>query len=61
MKLMTNNPADYVGLKGYGLEIAEKVPLLTPLIRENMRRLETRHIKLRDVIGMNFNEQHYEA
>lgn len=29
MKLMTNNPASYVGLKGYGLTIAGRVPLLT--------------------------------
>ncbi|KAL8151898.1 hypothetical protein V2J09_021706 [Rumex salicifolius] len=29
MKLMTNNPASYVGLKGYGLTIVGRVPLLT--------------------------------
>ncbi|KAL5992561.1 Bifunctional riboflavin biosynthesis protein RIBA 1, chloroplastic [Asimina triloba] len=27
MKLLTNNPAEYTGLKGYGLSIAGKVPL----------------------------------
>ncbi|HEX5759790.1 MAG TPA: bifunctional 3,4-dihydroxy-2-butanone-4-phosphate synthase/GTP cyclohydrolase II [Thermoanaerobaculia bacterium] len=27
MRLMTNNPSKYVGLAGYGLEIAERVPL----------------------------------
>ncbi|KAI9113809.1 hypothetical protein K1719_015060 [Acacia pycnantha] len=41
MKLMTNNPAEYVGPKGYGLEITEKVPLITPIIKES-----TRHVKL---------------
>ncbi|CAH2061515.1 unnamed protein product [Thlaspi arvense] len=30
MKVMTNNPANYVGLKGYGLSISGKVPLITP-------------------------------
>ncbi|XP_020884637.1 monofunctional riboflavin biosynthesis protein RIBA 2, chloroplastic isoform X1 [Arabidopsis lyrata subsp. lyrata] len=30
MKVMTNNPAHYVGLKGYGLSISGKVPLVTP-------------------------------
>ncbi|XAR73442.1 GTP cyclohydrolase II [Bertholletia excelsa] len=35
MKLMTNNPAKYVGLKGYGLAIAGRVPLLTPITRYN--------------------------
>lgn len=28
MKLMTNNPANYSGLKGYGLAVAGKVPLV---------------------------------
>ncbi|KAF7834449.1 bifunctional riboflavin biosynthesis protein RIBA 1, chloroplastic-like isoform X1 [Senna tora] len=58
MRLMTNNPTEYVGLKGYGLEIAEKVPLLTPLITDSMRHLETNHLKLEDVIGMDLIQQH---
>ena len=40
MRLMTNNPAEYVGLKGYGLEITEKVPLFTPIIEETTRHVE---------------------
>jgi 3,4-dihydroxy 2-butanone 4-phosphate synthase/GTP cyclohydrolase II len=27
MRLMTNNPSKYIALSGYGLEIAERVPL----------------------------------
>ena len=27
MRLMTNNPAKYGGLEGYGLEIVERVPV----------------------------------
>jgi len=27
MRLLTNNPTKYVGLKGYGLEIVERIPL----------------------------------
>ncbi|KAL0287432.1 UNVERIFIED_CONTAM: Bifunctional riboflavin biosynthesis protein RIBA 1, chloroplastic [Sesamum angustifolium] len=34
MKLMTNNPAKYVGLKGYGLAVAGRVPLVTPITKE---------------------------
>lgn len=30
MNVMTNNPANYVGLKGYGLSISGKVPLISP-------------------------------
>ncbi|PWZ23884.1 putative bifunctional riboflavin biosynthesis protein RIBA 2, chloroplastic [Zea mays] len=35
MKLMTNNPAKYSGIKGYGLSIAGRVPLITPITSEN--------------------------
>uniref|UniRef100_A0A2C9USF1 GTP cyclohydrolase II domain-containing protein n=1 Tax=Manihot esculenta TaxID=3983 RepID=A0A2C9USF1_MANES len=55
MKLMTNNPAKYVGLKGYGLAIAGRVPLLTPITRENRRYLETKHEKMGHVYGSNSN------
>ncbi|CAM0945570.1 unnamed protein product [Alopecurus aequalis] len=46
MKLMTNNPAKYVGLKGYGLSIVGRVPLVTPITTENRRYLETKRTKM---------------
>ncbi|CDP01519.1 unnamed protein product [Coffea canephora] len=55
MKLMTNNPAKYGGLKGYGLSIAGRVPLLTPITRENSRYLETKRAKLGHVFGTDSN------
>ncbi|KAF5747339.1 bifunctional riboflavin biosynthesis protein RIBA 1 chloroplastic [Tripterygium wilfordii] len=55
MKLMTNNPAKYVGLKGYGLEIAGRVPLLTPITTENQRYLETKRKKMGHVYGSDPN------
>ncbi|XP_030527612.2 bifunctional riboflavin biosynthesis protein RIBA 1, chloroplastic [Rhodamnia argentea] len=51
MRLMTNNPAKYVGLKGYGLAIVGRVPLLTPLTMENRRYLETKRAKMGHVYG----------
>ena len=36
MRLMTNNPAKYGGLEGYGLEIVERVPLRTLPNDENI-------------------------
>lgn len=51
MRLMTNNPAKYVGLKGYGLAIVGRVPLLTPLTAENRRYLETKRSKMGHVYG----------
>lgn len=55
MKLMTNNPAKYVGLKGYGLAIAGRVPLLTPITRENKRYLETKRKKMGHIYGLDNN------
>lgn len=46
MKLMTNNPAKYSGLKGYGLEVAGRVALLTPITKHNKRYLETKRAKM---------------
>ncbi|CAL9001751.1 unnamed protein product [Prunus brigantina] len=55
MRLMTNNPAKYIGLKGYGLAIAGRVPLLAPITRENQRYLETKRAKMGHVYGSNSN------
>lgn len=52
MKLMTNNPAKYVGLKGYGLAVSERVPLITPITKENQRYLETKRKKMGHVYGL---------
>ena len=46
MKLMTNNPAKYVGLKGYGLAVAGRVPLVPPITRDNRRYLEKKRAKM---------------
>ncbi|PSS26194.1 GTP cyclohydrolase-2 like [Actinidia chinensis var. chinensis] len=51
MKLMTNNPSKYIGLKGYGLAISGRVPLLTPITKENKRYLETKRAKMGHVYG----------
>ncbi|KAH7862114.1 hypothetical protein Vadar_000089 [Vaccinium darrowii] len=37
MRLMTNNPAKFTGLKGYGLAVVGRVPVLTPITEENRR------------------------
>ncbi|MDY7103449.1 MAG: bifunctional 3,4-dihydroxy-2-butanone-4-phosphate synthase/GTP cyclohydrolase II [Actinomycetota bacterium] len=46
MRLMTNNPAKYGGLVGYGLEITGRVPLLTGLTADNRHYLETKRDRL---------------
>jgi 3,4-dihydroxy 2-butanone 4-phosphate synthase/GTP cyclohydrolase II len=46
MRIMTNNPAKYGGLEGYGLEIVERVPLHVLPNAENIRYLRTKQEKL---------------
>ncbi|KAL0384436.1 UNVERIFIED_CONTAM: Bifunctional riboflavin biosynthesis protein RIBA 1, chloroplastic [Sesamum radiatum] len=55
MKLMTNNPAKYIGLKGYGLAVAGRVPLVTPITKDNKRYLETKRAKMGHVYGSDAN------
>jgi 3,4-dihydroxy 2-butanone 4-phosphate synthase / GTP cyclohydrolase II len=46
MRLLTNNPAKRAGLEGYGLSIAERVPLETSPTPENLHYLQTKREKL---------------
>ena len=50
MKLLTNNPKKVVGLKGYGLDIVERVPLETDPNEENERYLKTKRDKMGHLI-----------
>ena len=46
MRLMTNNPAKYGGLDGYGLEIVERVPVLIEPNPENIAYLRTKRERM---------------
>ncbi|TCS96582.1 GTP cyclohydrolase II /3,4-dihydroxy-2-butanone 4-phosphate synthase [Hazenella coriacea] len=46
MRLLTNNPRKITGLKGYGLEVVEVLPLELPLNRNNRKYMETKKEKL---------------
>jgi 3,4-dihydroxy 2-butanone 4-phosphate synthase/GTP cyclohydrolase II len=46
MGLLTNNPAKYRGIDGYGLEIAERVPLHVPPVAGNVHYLETKRRRM---------------
>ncbi|KAJ3668979.1 hypothetical protein LUZ60_010929 [Juncus effusus] len=51
MRLMTNNPAKFIGLKGYGLAVVGRVPVLSPITAENQKYLETKRTKMGHVYG----------
>ena len=46
MRLLTNNPAKYGGLEGYGLEIVERVPLQSVPNPENIAYLRTKQKRM---------------
>lgn len=46
MRLLTNNPAKYGGLEGYGLSVTDRVPLLTDPTPENIAYLRTKRERM---------------
>jgi len=56
MRLLTNNPAKYRGLSGFGLEIVERVPLVVPPRPENAAYLATKATKLGHLIELGDHE-----
>jgi 3,4-dihydroxy 2-butanone 4-phosphate synthase/GTP cyclohydrolase II len=54
LKLLTNNPKKIVGLKGYGLEIVERIALEIHPNPVNAKYLETKRDKLGHLISANW-------
>jgi GTP cyclohydrolase II/3,4-dihydroxy-2-butanone 4-phosphate synthase len=52
MRIMTNNPAKYGGLEGFGLEIVERVPLSIVPNSENIAYLRTKQEKMGHLLGL---------
>src|SRR3546814_918347 len=46
MRIITNNPAKYGGLEGFGLEITERVPTIVALNPENIAYLRTKRERM---------------
>ena len=51
-KLITNNPTKIIALKGYGLEITERVALKTPLNKYNEKYIHTKIDKMEHLIDL---------
>ncbi len=52
IRLLTNNPKKLVGLRGYGLEITERVPLQMEPSQYNQAYLETKRDKLGHLLNL---------
>lgn len=52
LKLMTNNPAKYGGLGGYGLSVVERIPINTVPTAENEAYLRTKRERMGHLIDM---------
>ena len=52
MRLMTNNPAKYGGLEGFGLEIVERLPIQVEATPENARYLQTKRDRLGHLLDL---------
>ena len=54
---MTNNPAKYGGIEGYGLEIVERVPLHTEPTDENIAYLRAKQRKLGHLLELDDEDE----
>jgi 3,4-dihydroxy 2-butanone 4-phosphate synthase / GTP cyclohydrolase II len=52
LRVLTNNPVKFIGLKGYGLEIVERVPLEIPPSGDTLRYLKTKKEKLGHILSL---------
>jgi 3,4-dihydroxy 2-butanone 4-phosphate synthase/GTP cyclohydrolase II len=56
LRLMTNNPAKRIGLKGYGLEIVERVPIIIEANKNNAGYLRAKQEKMGHLFGASNEE-----
>lgn len=58
LRLMTNNPVKRVGLKSFGLEMVERVPIEVGAYPENVRYLKTKRDKMGHELEINELDPH---
>ena len=52
MRLLTNNPKKIIGLEGFGLKVAERVPIEIQSGVGNRRYLRTKKLKLGHLLNL---------
>jgi 3,4-dihydroxy 2-butanone 4-phosphate synthase/GTP cyclohydrolase II len=57
MRLVTNNPKKIIGLRGYGLEVTERVPIEMDACAYNINYLRTKKEKMGHLLHLDDNDQ----
>jgi 3,4-dihydroxy 2-butanone 4-phosphate synthase/GTP cyclohydrolase II len=52
LRLITNNPRKFIGLAGYGLEIADRVPIEIPPNKRNIKYLKAKKEKMGHILEL---------
>jgi 3,4-dihydroxy 2-butanone 4-phosphate synthase/GTP cyclohydrolase II len=52
LRILTNNPKKIVGLKGYGIEIVDRVPITVPPTKKNFNYIKTKVEKMGHLIDL---------
>jgi 3,4-dihydroxy 2-butanone 4-phosphate synthase/GTP cyclohydrolase II len=52
LRMMTNNPKKIIGLKGYGLEVVERVPIIVEANRKNIAYLRAKQEKMGHMLDL---------
>jgi 3,4-dihydroxy 2-butanone 4-phosphate synthase/GTP cyclohydrolase II len=55
IRMMTNNPKKLIGLEGYGLKVAETIPIICEPNAFNLHYLETKETKMGHTLGLTNN------
>ncbi|WP_102029276.1 bifunctional 3,4-dihydroxy-2-butanone-4-phosphate synthase/GTP cyclohydrolase II [Salirhabdus sp. Marseille-P4669] len=56
MRLLTNNPKKIKGLKGYDLEVVDRVPIQLPMKKENEQYMKTKQEKMGHMLRFHNND-----